>query len=292
MTYQQISGKQIVLTSENWNTYISGSVFHVHWMQGGLRWQWRYVSSLCEISMMWQWMQWTRRSASDLRLWMVGIWWLLCVQLAVAFFQDRSLEVLQRIFLCCVKVSSALSQNFQQWRELQQGNLDSCKLTSAPFFQMISPEVLHGEGVWYATSTQRSCALWRAVPGALASSGPFRLCFDLFFHHACLLAGDTYHWSDRVELNWESGKTLILSQGRDERGHLSFLVHCVEWRSLPSSASKNTKATKRILQWVQWTCHDVDTWQNRFGWSVFCELWSKDVVSSIDCGTVLCWGLT
>lgn len=116
-------------------THISGSVFHVHWMQGGLRWQWRYVSSLCKISMMWQWMQWTRRSASDLGLWMVGIWWLLSVQPAVAFFQDRSLEVLQRIFLCCVKVSSALSQNFQQWRELQQGNLDSCKLTSAPFFK-------------------------------------------------------------------------------------------------------------------------------------------------------------
>ena len=195
-------------------------------MQGGLRWQWRYVSSLCEISMMWQWMQWTRRSASDLRLWMVGIWWLLCVQPAVAFFQDRSLEVLQRIFLCCVKVSSALSQNFQQWRELQQGKLDSCKLTSAPFFKwfhlrccmerVYDMPLPHNAPVLYGGQFQVH----------FASSGPFRLCFDLFFHHACLLAGDTYHWSDRVELNWESGKTLILSQGRDERG-LSFLPRTV-----------------------------------------------------------------
>ena len=290
MTYQQISGKQIVLTSENWNTYISGSVFHVHWMQGGLRWQWRYVSSLCEISMMWQRMQWTRRSASDLRLWMVGIWWLLCVQLAVAFFQDRSLEVLQRIFLCCVKVSSALSQNFQQWRELQQGNLDSCKLTSAPFFQMISPEVLHGEGVWYATSTQRSCALWRAVPGTLASSGPFRLCFDPFFHHFCLWAGDTYHWSDRVELNWESGKTLILSQGRDEQGPSS-LLHCIEGLC-QAVRRKISKQRRGSCSECSGLAMMLILGKNRFGWSVFCELWSKDVVSSIDCGTVLCWGLT
>lgn len=33
----------------------------------------------------------------------------LCAQLAVVFFQDRSLEVLQRI-LCCVKVSSELDK--------------------------------------------------------------------------------------------------------------------------------------------------------------------------------------
>ena len=104
-----------------------------------------------------------------------------------------------------------------------------------------------------------------------------------------LLAGDTYHWSDRVKLN--VGST----------GPCQFQdIHCtIEWRSLPSSASKNIKATKRILQWVQWTWHEVDTWQN---WSCCSVVWAlvtgslahclAHVVSSICCCTVLCWGLT
>ena len=44
------------------------------------------------------------------------------------------------------RVSFFLELDKRQHRR-QQGKLDSCKLTSAPFFKVISPEVLHGEGV-------------------------------------------------------------------------------------------------------------------------------------------------